>query len=875
MLSSRQYLNRGWTSKQRDDDSENAWLPVQKVPSQVHIDLLANNKIPDPFIDLNELAVQWVAEKDWVYRVPFKCQTEPTTDKVVTTDIVFEGLDTFATVYLNGIQILQSENMFLSHRVHVTELLKGNESENVLEIVFESALLRGRELVKEHSHEHRFIARQTADSRIPVRKAQYHWGWDWGPILKTAGPWRPIYIEQYVARIDDVWAQNEVSKDLKRCSGSIFAKTSGARPGNDKILVSLSLEGNTLFEKQCDIDSSDLVEISYNLDDPKLWYPHGYGEQNRYTLKAVLIRQGSQSTLDSKSKLIGFRRCKLIQEQDSAGKSFYFRVNDIDIFAGGSCWIPGDSFLSEISKDRYRDWMKLMIEGNQIMIRIWGGGIYENDSFLDACDELGILVWHDFCFACGSYPTYPAFLESVAQEAKLNLRRFRSHPSLVIWTGNNEDYQVQERYRLDYRYEEDKDPESWLKSSFPARYIYEYFLPKLVKQEDPSVIYHPSSPWGDGKHTADPTVGDIHQWNIWHGAMNKYQDSHLLSGRFISEFGMEAYPHLQTIRSMITDKQQQYPGSMTMDFRNKAYDHERRLMTYIAENFQIRYDLPSFTHLTQVMQADTMSFAYKAWRRQWGQPGARLCGGVLVWQLNDCWPTMSWAIVDYYLIKKPAFYAIARALKPVAVGVSRTCHEWTKGHSNPTLDARDTKFDVWIASSRLVSLEAEVKVRFISIRTGRDVLKPIILSKVSVQPNATTNVIGNRIIPPLSPQFEDTSKPFDLSLYDPYVIHATVMVGDEVLATDAAWPQPLKYLDFPDRNVDFRIAPERDHIAISAERPVKGFVFEETKGMKLSDNGFDLIPGEKKQIKVSGTDTESLRWTYIGAPAASLEIPQL
>lgn len=227
-------------------------------------------------------------------------------------------------------------------------------------------------------------------------------------------------------------------------------------------------------------------------------------------MSAKLHRYGA--TLDSQRKSIGFRQCQLIQEADDHGKSFYFRVNGVDIFAGGSCWIPADSFLAKVPAERYHSWIKLLAESNQTMVRVWGGGVYEDDAFLKACDELGVLVWHDFAFVCGNYPTYTTFLDSVTEEVRKNLRRLRSHPSLVVWAGNNEDYQVMERYKLDYE-SEDHDPGSWLRSSFSARYIYEHLLPKLVQEEAPGTIYHPGSPWGDGKHTTDPTVGDIHQWS--------------------------------------------------------------------------------------------------------------------------------------------------------------------------------------------------------------------------------------------------------------------------------------------------------------------------------------------------------------------------
>ncbi|CAI7641206.1 unnamed protein product [Penicillium crustosum] len=851
MQKSTRELKTGWSMKQAGDIPNECWIPVEKVPSQVHIDLIANKIIPDPFVDANELAVQWIAEKDWVYRTKF---TVPSSEGT-RTDLVFLGLDTFASVTLNGTTILKAENMHTSHRVNISKLVRSSQ-ENELQIVFQSALLRGREVVDQHP-EHVFHVRQTEASRIPVRKAQYNWGWDWGPILMTAGPWRPVVLEQYTARIDDVWTQYEISADNKTCSTTLYARVGAGAEEGDTVLLSLFSADEAVFEQKCHIGADGLVNAAVELVSPSLWYPHGYGSQFRYRLSACLIR--GDARLDEKTKLVGFRRCQLVQEKDEFGKSFYFRINGVDIFAGGSCWIPADSYLAQVSKDRYVDWMKLMVESNQIMIRVWGGGIYEDDAFMDACDTLGILVWHDFAFVCASYPVYSSFLQSVEEEVRQNIRRLRSHPSLVIWAGNNEDYQVQERYMLEYN-QDDTDPESWRQSTFPARYIYEHLLPKWVQEEDPSTIYHPGSPWGDGKHTTDPTVGDIHQWNIWHGQMSRYQDSAELGGRFVSEFGMEAYPHLESLRRVITDPQQQHPGSMMMDFRNKAGDHERRLMTYISENFIVPPNLASFTHISQILQAETMRYAYKAWRRSWGQPGGRQCGGVLVWQLNDCWPTMSWAIVDYYLVKKPAFYAISRALRPLDVGISRSCSVWTSGHADP-MSTNSCEFDLWIASSRQEAVEVQVKVRFISIRSGKLVSETIDITTLA-SPNSTTEVLEKqRVNVPV------TCGSADYKNLDPFIIHAELYIEGLVEAADTVWPQPLKYLNFSNRNVRVEASLSRGEVTVSADLPVKGFVFEEREGLKLSDNGFDLIPGEKKIVTVSGKGaaTTELPWTYVGA----------
>lgn len=493
-------------------------------------------RIPDPFLDLNERAVQWIGERDWAYRTEFRVAPAKSN---ATTELVFEGLDTFATVKVNGKEVLKTDNMFVSYRADVSHVVK-YDAPNELEIVFDSALLKGRQLVEEHRHEHDFLVRQTEVGRVSVRKAQYNWGWDWGPILMTCGPWKPVYVEQYVARIDDVWVKSQLSEDLKTCSGTIIATVSGRmtaddsvslslkQPGqtvthesvpatsgisreDDTVLLTLSKDGNTVIEESVSTQGKRQIEVPFTFENPELWYPHGYGSQTRYELQAKIVH-GDKEVGDCVTKLVGFRRTELVQQPDAKGKSFYFRINNIDIFAGGSCWIPADSFLSRITPARYRDWMKLMVEGNQIMLRVWGGGIYEDDALLDACDELGILVWHDFQFACASYPTYESYLHNFEHEARQQVRRLRWRPAVVIWAGNNEDYEVQQRYKLDYNFE-DKDPESWLKSSWPARYIYEHLLPKVINEEDPHKIYHPSSPWGDGKHTTDPTVGDTHQWN--------------------------------------------------------------------------------------------------------------------------------------------------------------------------------------------------------------------------------------------------------------------------------------------------------------------------------------------------------------------------
>jgi beta-mannosidase len=864
-------LTSGWTFKKGDGASKSEYLSANDLPTDVHLDLFKHEKISDPFKDLNELSTRWIAEESWTYRTTLS--PPPDHGKYgIRTILRFEGLDTFAAVYLNGKLVLESDNMFIEHRVDVTDLITQDPAEeDILEIVFESGRKKGLELVREHT-EHRFIVHQTEISRGPVRKAQYHWGWDWGPIIFCCGPWKPIYLETFVARIEDAWIEYELDEDLTKVKGTAFVKIEGegqvraAITRNDEHICSVD------DFKQADGKPEGILSAAFSLSDISLWWPRGYGSQALYGLDVSLST--STTTLDSLNKRVGFRSVKLVQEGDANGTSFYFRINNVDVFAGGSCWIPADSFLSRTVPSDYRSWMQTAAEGNQIMVRVWGGGIYESSDLFSAADELGVLIWQDFAFACANYPAYPSYLTSIETEARQNVRRLRNHPSLIIWAGNNEDYQIVERYGLEYNYTEDKDPQSWLKTNFPARYIYESLLPKIIAEETKGVPYHPSSPFGNGTSTTlkvDPTVGDIHQWNMWHGTMEPYQRLPHMGGRFVSEFGMEAYPHLETLEKSIVSETDRYPGSMAMDFRNKAIGHERRLISYVAENFRIRYDLSGFTHLTQVMQSDALSWAYKSWRRDWGTPGNRKCGGVLVWQLNDCWPTMSWAVVDYYGVPKPAYYAIKRAMEPVTVGVQRKVVDWTVRPADEFwqrdtshIDMRkvwgDVELDVWVASSHTKKFKGELVVRFISVKSGKDCLSSL-SSEVIIEANATTEVYQSLKLD--MPDAQDPDTAFIISKEDPFVACATLNIDGKIVASDISWPEPIKYLSFSDRGVSVTFPEDKTAAFVSAERPVKGFVFAEKQGVKLSDNGFDLVPGEKKVVRVDGCKADELKWKYV------------
>jgi beta-mannosidase len=861
-------LSSGWEFKCETDEK---WLPVTQVPSNVHTELMHHGLIPDPFPDMNELEVAWVAEKTWHYRTKFPTPSSSGVSEA-KVDLVFEGLDTFATVKLNDNVILKSDNMFVENRVEVGEVL-AKDSENTLEIVFEPAHRRGLELVKAHP-EHDFIVHQTEVSRGPVRKAQYHWGWDWGPILLTCGPWKPVRLEAYVSRIEHIKVDYNIDTTSSGtvAEASIHANIIG--PGvlvevellfGGKPVASLRERDDTRGSTPWNFTSSKI-----KLEDPQLWWPRGYGAQNLYEVRVRSIASDGSTILAEEHQTIGFRKAELIQEKDEFGQSFYFRINGVDIFTGGSCWIPADSFLPRTSPQNYRDWISLLAEGNQNMIRVWGGGIYESSAFYAACDALGILVWQDFMFACASYPTYPSFLASIEIEARHNILRLHQHPSIILWCGNNEDYQLIERYNLSNKVP--SDPDSILASSFPARYIYEYLLPQLLHTLSPSTLYHPGSPWGNGTSTTlkvDPTIGDIHQWDLWNGEAKPWQLLPSMGGRFVSEFGMPAYPHVETLHQFVTDPRERYPGSKTMDFHNKAVGHTRRLLAYVGENFRMdgaAGGLEGFAHLTQVLQADSVGMGYRTWRRDWGRVGGRRWGGVLVWQLNDCWPVVSWAVVDYYGVKKPAWYAIKRAMQPVAVGVARKFQDWNSrpadatwkrntGHVDLRKGLREVEFDAWVVSSRMESVKGKLVVRFVSVKTG-DEVRGRLEREVEVLPNSCTEVIvGCKL------DWHDAV----VAEPEHFVIHASLWVDGVQESSDTSWPDPIKYLDLSDRGVGVSYVSQ-GLAEISAEKPVKGFVFSEKQGVKISDNGFDLIPGDQpKRVRIEGElSGGELPWTFVG-----------
>ncbi|KAK2867849.1 hypothetical protein FQN49_003412 [Arthroderma sp. PD_2] len=832
-------IDKGWTFREAYVNTSK-FLPVSQFPTCIHLDLIHHGIIQDPFTGTTERRVQWVGERAWVYRTAFVAPHLGEDEKAV---LAFDGLDTYASVHLNGKEILESDNMFVPGRVDITTLLRGsNEQSNVLEITFDSAFTRGKEEQKKYPN-HRWGCWNGDPSRLAVRKAQYHYGWDWGPVLLTCGPWRPITLEVYSARISDLCYTAQFKGRLKEAEISITADVEGHASG---VVFSLSLDTQEQVPGNQFVVTAEVKDgkaaTTIHLRNPQLWYPARYGSQPLYSLKAELVYKDVM--LDSRCKRIGLRKIELVKRrlEESAGTTFIFEVNGIPIFCGGSNWIPGDSFIPRISPQRYRDWIKLAVDGHQVMLRVWAGGIYEQDAFYDACDEYGLLVWQDFMFACGNYPAHRAFLKTVELEAAANVKRLRHHPSIVIWAGNNEDYAYRESEKLEYD-PTDKDPRSWLKTNFPARYIYEKLLVDVTKRLIPDTYYHFGSPYG-GDSSSDPTVGDIHQWNVWHGTQEKYQSFDKLIGRFVSEFGMQGLPSIETIDSMLPrgkDDSDRHPNSFTLDYHNKATGHERRLATYLVENIRYTFSpLEQYVHCTQVMQAECVSTAYRLWKRQWKGKGKEYCAGVLVWQLNDCWPVISWSIADYSLRPKHAYFAIKRELASITVGVKRAVQQ--AALDGPGLSG--VMIELWATNLTLEPCAVKVQLRAWDTITGKQTYLTNVREEVTLLANQTTE-LGKLDIQEATKDSKRSSQT---------VVAAYLIQGGRQIARFVNWPEPLKYLDLQSPQAPkVELSEDKRHLRLSAEVPVKGLsVFSNADDVVFDDNCVDLVPGETVSIGVRG-----------------------
>ena len=594
------------------------WLSAT-VPGCVHTDLRRHELIPDPFYGENEKSMQWIERLDWRYRTTFEVSAGLLAESDL--ELVFEGLDTLATVSVNGQVVGTTENMFCQYRFSVKPQLRVGQ--NTLEILFTSTLgyLKAHEAwqpVKERN--------DPVGGRSRIRKEQCQYSWDWGPRFVTCGVWRPARLE---ARSTNRLETVRVDQTHEKGAATLrFVPELGRTEAGARFRVSASFDGKEIASATGTADA-----LTLRIAAPALWWPAGQGAQPLYTVKTELI-DAAGKVLDTWQRRIGLRTIELVRDNDAAGQTFYFRVNGRAIFAKGANWIPDHSFVNECTRESYAERLGAAVDAHMNMIRVWGGGIYEHEMFYDLCDEMGLLVWQDFMFACALYPGAPDYCELVRVEAEHQIRRLRHHASLALWCGNNE-IPMMDILIVELR----KDPAKMQN----YENVFHGVLPRAVEAFDPATPYWPSSPWTPAEISNDANfegAGDTHYWEVWH-ARAPVKSYEKLTTRFCSEFGMQSYASAALAETFCPPESLNV-FSKIMENHQKNGGGNATMLHYMSQRYRYASGYANLAYLSQLNQAYCMKVGVEHFRHR--MPDTM---GALYWQINDTWPVASWASIEF------------------------------------------------------------------------------------------------------------------------------------------------------------------------------------------------------------------------------------
>ncbi|OJJ19704.1 hypothetical protein BKI52_19420 [marine bacterium AO1-C] len=615
----------------------NKWYPAT-VPGVVHTDLLANKLIEDPFWENNEQSLQWIGQKDWQYRNTFTMTEELLQHENI--EIIFEGLDTYAEVKLNDTTIIQANNMFREWRIDVKKLLRVGK--NHLTVHFRSPISYNREQYEKYPYKLP-SGSETKEPRVGsfTRKAAYHFGWDWGPRFVTMGIWRPVKVHIWnTAKITNVHCYTQSIKNTKEAQ--MMAKVSVQASKAAQVKMTLNDSTFTYDLKK----GENIITYPFTVKNPQLWWCNGQGKPHLYTLKVAMDCDGQIIKKDTR---YGIRTIELINKPDSIGTAFYFKLNGKPVFMKGANYIPQDVFLPRVSADRYEKLIQDVKNANMNMIRVWGGGIYEQDLFYDLCDKNGILVWQDFMFAGSLYPDNADFVANVKQEVKENIVRLRNHPCIALWCGNNEIDVAWKNWgwQKQYGYSPQDSAKIW-KSYL---HLFHEVIPEQVKQQDGTRSYTTTSPLSNWGTAENFNHSSMHYWGVWHGrdTFEKFKEN---VGRFMVEYGFQSFPSMETIKKFASDTSLSLE-STTMTNRQKSYIGNGLITKHIKQYYPAPKSFEEFVELSQKTQAKGMQMAIREHMNR--QPH---CMGTLFWQLNDCWPGPSWSVIDYYGKHKLGYEAV-------------------------------------------------------------------------------------------------------------------------------------------------------------------------------------------------------------------------
>ena len=763
------------------------------VPGSVYHDLLTAGQIEDPFYRDNENEALKIMDNDFIYSRDFTVPAD-----LLESDAVLlrcDGLDTLATVTVNGTVVGTAKNMHRIYEFDVKSVLKAGE--NHISVKFDSPT--------------RFIKKSYAESRADgssdamvgfpnLRKAHCMFGWDWGPRLPDAGIWRSIQlIGITTARIRDVLVLQEHSggKVTLRVNTHVTELT-----GSAPVTVTVTAPDGTVHTAQ-----GERAEIV--IDDPQLWWPNGLGAQPLYTVEVTL-----GDGLDSWKRRIGLRAMTVTRKKDQWGECFCHCVNGVDVFAMGADYIPEDNLLPRVNPDRTRRLLEDAKLANMNCIRVWGGGYYPDDYFYDICDELGLLVWQDFMFACAVYNLTDDFEENIRAEFLDNVRRLRHHPSLALLCGNNE-------------MEEFVDVGEWVDCPRQkADYIkmYEYIIPKILKAEAPQTFYWPASPSSGGSFDKpqDPTRGDVHYWDVWHG-LKPFTDYRNYLFRYVSEFGFQSFPCMETIQAF-TLPEDRNVFSYVMEKHQRNASANGKIVSYLSQMYLYPRDLELLVYASQLLQAQAMQYGVEHWRRNRDD---KHCMGAVVWQLNDCWPVASWASIDYFGRWKALHYYEKRFFAPVLI----SCHE-----------------EGILSQNTNVNAEPFALKKSARLNVSNETLRPFTGKAhwALRRPDASIIESGSFdvSVAPLSTQWLPEQDFSDQDTYGCYYSYSLEDEAGKPVGEGTVLFCAPKHFHFADPQLEVR--QEGDEIVVTAKAYARSVEILAGPDTLLEDNYFDLNAGTKR-----------------------------
>ena len=806
----KQTLHENWRMREAGGEWQEA-----RVPGTVYTDLLRNGKMEDPYWKDNEDQALALMEKDYEYETVFCWNRKEEGERIW---LQFLGLDTIADIYVNQIPVGSAKNMHRIWEYDVTDALR--EGENTLRVYFHSPLAYIRQ---EFAKCPTRGSEDAMDGFVHIRKAHCMFGWDWGAHLPDAGIYRPVsLLAVKKGRMDSVRIHQEhmegradlhlevtwnPADDLRR---EIPAPGTGV-----SYQVTVTAPDGTVISEE---NSPEKITV----ENPQLWWPNGVGDQPLYQVQVKLYLDGELA--DIWERRIGLRTMTMHIEKDQWGSSFAHQVNGKCIFAMGADYIPEDHLLGRVTAERTRELLLQCKEANFNTVRVWGGGYYPEDWFYDACDELGLMVWEDFMFACAVYELTPEFEENIREEFRDNIKRLRHHASLGLWCGNNEMEQFVKEGNWVSKHSEVRD----------YLLMYERIIPEMLEKYDPDTFYWPASPSSGGSFDdpQDPNRGDVHFWQVWHG--NKpFTEYRKYFFRYVSEFGFQSFPSLKTIQTFTDDPKDWNIFSYVMEKHQRNAGANGKILGYLQQTYRYPEDFTDLLYTSQLLQAEAIKFGVEHFRRNRGR-----CMGAVYWQLNDCWPVASWASIDYCGRWKALHYYARRFFAPVMI----SCEE--QGWMSAEADMNREHF----------AFEKSIRLNV----TNETLQDREILVKWALR-NADAGIVEEHQemvrVPALSSVWMEKRVFDQLDYFSQYVSFEAWEAGTLVSEGTVIFSYP-KYFRYQDPRLSCRV--EGDEIVVKADAYAKSVeILNEEEDLILSDNYFDMNAGEKR-VKVLNKDKVSL-----------------